>query len=83
MPKSHKNTTDPVVITIVVILAFFLLGFLGMGSMMGSGWGFMPHMGYNSGGVNYSYGLFGGLFQLLSLTALVLLIVWLVKKIKE
>ncbi|MEK6829985.1 MAG: hypothetical protein AABY15_07755 [Nanoarchaeota archaeon] len=61
----------------IIVLVVLLFG--GFGGMMGFGNSGYGMMGYNYGGM----WLFGGLFMILVVVALVLLIAWLVKELQK
>jgi len=67
-------------IGIVIAVAIFLVfGMFGFGGMMGGGYGMMGNLGYGFGGM----WIFGSLFMILILVALVLFILWLIKQLQD
>ena len=67
-------------IGIVIAVAIFLVfGMFGFGGMMGGGYGMMGNLGYGLGGM----WIFGYLFMILILVALVLFILWLIKQLQK
>ena len=67
-------------IGIVIAVAIFLVfGMFGFGGMMGGGYGMMGNLGYGFGGM----WIFGSLFMILILVALVLFILWLIKQLQK
>ncbi|GEM_PF-5130257 len=74
--KSDSNNTA--LIVVLVILVVFLFGGFGMMSFGGNSWMYQM-MG------NYWYGgwIFGFLFNILALVALILFVVWLIRKLGE
>lgn len=61
---------------IIVIAVFLVLGMFGFGGM---GYGMMGNWGYGFGGM----WIFGALFMVLILVALILFILWLVKQLQN
>lgn len=67
------------IIALVVICLLVFLSFFGFGSMMygNYGYGMMRNIGFGS------MGIFGWLFMILIIVALVLFCIWLVKQIQR
>ena len=72
--KEDNNLLIGIIITVAVFLFFGMFGF---GGMVGNGYGMMGGFGF--GGM----WIFGFLFMTLTLVALVLFILWLVKQLQN
>ena len=74
-----KNNNDLLIGIIIAVAVFLLLGEFGFGGMMSGSYGMMGNWGYGLGGM----WIFGFLFMILILVALVLFILWLIKQLQE
>lgn len=74
-----ENNNNLIVGIIITVAVFLLLGMFGFGGMMGGSYGMMGNWGYGFGGM----WIFGWLFMILIIVALVLFIVWLIKRIQK
>ncbi|MEK6913008.1 MAG: hypothetical protein AABX26_03585 [Nanoarchaeota archaeon] len=74
-----KNNNDLLIGIIIAVAVFLLLGVFGFGGMMSGSYGMMGNWGYGLGGM----WIFGFLFMILILVALVLFILWLIKQLQE
>jgi uncharacterized membrane protein len=77
MKDNNNNLLIGIVIALAVILFAGMFGFGGM--MSGRYYGMMGNFGYGFGGT----WIFGFLFMIILLVALVLFIIWLIKQIQR
>ena len=72
-----KDNNNLLIGIIIAVAVFLLLGMFGFGGMMGGGYGMMGGFGFGS------MWIFGFLFMTLTLIALILFILWLVKQLQD
>ena len=73
-----KDSNNLLIGILIAVVVFLVLGVSGFGGMMG-GYGMMGNWSYGFGGM----WVFGWLFMILVIIALLLFIVWLVKQLQN
>ena len=73
-----KDSNNLLIGILIAVVVFLVLGVSGFGGMMG-GYGMMGNWSYGFGGML----VFGWLFMILVIIALLLFIVWLVKQLQN